>query len=144
MVGVRGRRALRLLRLLAGTGLVLYALGQTHETFRPVPGHTDGRGLFMLLLIPPVAAVGGMLMGDAVVHAVRSIRRQAVYFLYPVFGVLGIVPTVVYMLFYSDPNVSSQLSSYYLWFLSSGVVAVPVAGAVELGRRTLGTTAPGT
>ena len=51
--------------VVGGIGLISVALYRTHSTYGPVRGHIDGRGLFAEFIIPPIAAIGGLLVAHA-------------------------------------------------------------------------------
>ncbi|PSQ14214.1 hypothetical protein BRD02_10085 [Halobacteriales archaeon QS_8_69_73] len=54
--------------------------------------------------------------------------------MYPVFGLLAVLPSVGYILLYSGADVSKELSTYSDWFLTALVPGLLVAGAIILRR----------
>lgn len=126
-------RPLRLLEVLLGISMVGLALQQTYDAFHPVPGGIDGRGLFTVVIIPPLAAFGGLL----IVHAVRKLlpnptRSNASLLAYPVGALLALAPSIGYILWFSGADVSKRLTTYTEWF----IVALLI-GALPVGYTAL-------
>ena len=127
--------ALRIGEVISGIGFIGVALYQTYSTYRPVQGHVDGRGLFAEFIIPPIAAIGGLLVAHAFLRATSVDGRNIVAaVVYPVFGLLAVLPSVGYILLYSGADVSKELSTYSDWFLTALVPGLLVAGAIILRR----------
>ena len=121
--------------VVGGIGLIGVALYRTHSIYGPVQGHIDGRGLFAEFMIPPIAAIGGLLVAHAFLRAVSVDGGDAVsMFVYPMFGILAVLPPVGYILLYSGADVSKKLSTYSDWFIAALVPGLLVAGAIILRR----------
>ena len=116
-----------------GIGFISVALYQTYSAYGPVQGHVDGRGLFAEFIIPPVAAIGGLLIAHAFLRAVSVDGGDTVSMVvYPIFGVLAILPSIGYILLYSGSDVSKELSTYFDWFIVALIPGLLVAGAITL------------
>lgn len=126
----------RLLRggeTLVGILFVGLAFQATYDAYHPVPGHIDGRGLFTVVIIPPLAAIGGLL----IVHAIRQLlpdatQSNASLLAYPVGGILALTPSISYILWFSGSDVSKQLTSYIDWFIVAFLL-----GMLPVGYRAL-------
>ena len=118
-----------------GIGFIGAALYQTYSAYGPVQGQIDGRGLFAEFIIPPIAAIGGLLIAHAFLRAVSVDGGDAVsMIIYPVFGILAVLPSIGYILLYSGAEVSKELSTYSDWFITALVPGLLVAGAIILRR----------
>ena len=53
---------------------------------------------------------------------------------YPMFGILAVLPSIGYILLYSGSGVSKELSTYSDWFITALVPGLLVAGAIVLRR----------
>ena len=121
--------------VVGGIGLIGVALYQTYSAYGPVQGQVDGRGLFAEFIIPPIAAIGGLLIAHAFLRAVSVDGGDAVsMIIYPVFGILAVLPSIGYILLYSGAEVSKELSTYSDWFITALVPGLLVAGAIILRR----------
>ena len=121
--------------VVGGIGLIGVALYQTYSAYGPVQGHVDSRGLFAEFIIPPIAAIGGLLIAHAFLRAASVDGRDAVSMVvYPIFGLLAVLPSVGYILLYSGSDVSKELSTYSDWFITALVPGLLVAGAIILRR----------
>ena len=119
-----------------GIGLIGVALYQTYSAYGPVQGHVDGRGLFAEFIIPPIAAIGGLLVAHAFLRAVSGDSGGVIAtVVYPMFGILAVLPSIGYVLLYSGADVSKELSTYSDWFITALVPGLLVAGAIILRRR---------
>lgn len=120
-----------------GLSLVLYALKMSIDAFRPMPGMPiDGRGLLTSFIVPPVAAIGGVLLGHTVAR-ISSYSNQSLLVRIPLylgFAVLGIIPSLGYVLFFSGWDVSKELSTYRVWFVIALLVGVLAWIVSELRR----------
>ena len=121
--------------VVGGIGLIGVALYQTYSAYGPVQGQVDGRGLFAEFIIPPIAAIGGLLVAHAFLRA-ASVDGGGVVatVVYSVFGILAVLPSIGYILLYSGAEVSKELSTYSDWFITALVPGLLVAGAVILRR----------
>lgn len=118
-----------------GIGLIGVALYQTYSAYGPVQGHVDGRGLFAEFIIPPIAAIGGLLVAHAFLRAVSGDSGGVIAtVVYPMFGILAVLPSIGYVLLYSGADVSKELSTYSDWFITALVPGLLVAGAIILRR----------
>jgi hypothetical protein len=119
--------------VVGGIGFIGVALYQTSSAYGPVQGHVDGRGLFAEFIIPPIAAIGGLLIAHAFLRAVSVDGGDVVSIIvYPIFGILAILPSIGYILLYSGSDVSKELSTYSNWFIVALVPGLLVAGAIIL------------
>lgn len=130
----------RLIFVVIGVTLVLYALKMTIEVYRPMPGpgHIDGRGLFTGFIVPPVAAVGGVLLGHAVAHKITFFKQPLFVrpLLYPTFAVIAIIPSVGYILFFSGEYVPRELSYYLEWFIIPLIIGLIAWAVSELSHQS--------
>ena len=118
-----------------GIGLIGVALYQTYSAYGPVQGHVSGRGLFAEFIIPPIAAIGGLLVAHAFLRAVSGDSGGVIAtVVYPMFGILAVLPSIGYVLLYSGADVSKELSTYSDWFITALVPGLLVAGAIILRR----------
>lgn len=121
--------------VVGGIGLIGVTLYQTYSAYGPVQGQVDGRGLFAEFIIPPIAAIGGLLIAHAFLRAVSVDGGDAVSMIvYPMFGILAVLPSIGYILLYSGSGVSKELSTYSDWFITALVPGLLVAGAIVLRR----------
>ena len=127
--------ALRIGEVTGGIGFIGIALYQTYSAYGPVQGHVSGRGLFAEFIIPPIAAIGGLLIAHAFLRTASVDSRDAVSMvIYPMFGILAVLPSIGYILLYSGADVSKELSTYSDWFITALVPGLLVAGAIILRR----------
>ena len=118
---------------IGGVGFISVALYQTYSAYGPVQGHVDGRGLFAEFIIPPIAAIGGLLIAYAFLRAVSVDDGNVVSIVvYPIFGILATLPSIGYILLYSGSGVSKELSTYSDWFITALIPGLLVAGAITL------------
>ena len=119
--------------VIGGVGFMSVALYQTYSAYGPVQGHVDGRGLFAEFIIPPIAAIGGLLVAHAFLRAVSVGDGDVVSIVvYPISGILAVLPSISYILLYSESGVSKELSTYSDWFIAALVPGLLVAGAIIL------------
>ena len=119
--------------VIGGVGFISVALYQTYSAYGPVQGHIDGQGLFAEFIIPPIAAIGGLLVAYAFLRAVSVDDGDVVSIIvYPISGILAVLPSVSYILLYSGSGVSKELSTYSDWFIVALVPGLLVAGAITL------------
>ena len=119
--------------VIGGIALIGVALYQTYSAYGPVQGHVDGRGLFAEFIIPPIAAIGGLLIAHAFLRTVSVDGGDVVSIIvYPIFGILAMLPSIGYILLYSGSDVSKELSTYSDWFIMALVPGLLVAGAITL------------
>jgi len=119
--------------VIGGIGFISVALYRTYSAYGPVQGHIDGRGLFAEFIIPPIAAIGGLLIAHAFLRAVSVDGGDVVsIFVYPIFGILAMLPSIGYILLYSGSGVSKELSAYSDWFIVALIPGLFVAGAITL------------
>lgn len=102
--------------------------------FKPIPGdHIDGRGMFSLFIIPPIAAFGGCLIAHIVPRYAAGDRPRILrYGACAVFAVLAVVPSVLYILWSGDENISRSLATYDSWFVIVLLVGVVVAAISDI------------
>jgi hypothetical protein len=132
-------RPLRLVEVLLGISMVGLALQQTHDAFHPVPGHIDGRGLFAVVIVPPIAAVGGLLVVHGARQWVQEQTRSAASLLaYPVGALLALAPSICYILWFSGADVSNRLSSYTEWFVLALLIGTLPVGYAALRHLLAG------
>ena len=120
---------------IGSVGFISVALYQTYSAYGPVQGHVDGQGLFAEFIIPPIAAIGGLLIAYAFLRAVSVDDGNVVSIVvYPIFGILATLPSISYILLYSGSGVSKELSTYSDWFITALIPGLLVAGAITLRR----------
>ena len=128
-----GTTPLQIGAVICGIGFISVALYQTYSAYGPVQGHVNGRGLFTEFIIPPIAAIGGLLIAHAFLRAVSVGGGDIVSIIaYPIFGILAMLPSIGYILLYSRSDVSKELSTYSDWFIMALVPGLLVAGAIAL------------
>lgn len=134
MTWVTRRNALTAIELILGIALILFTVKISYNMFRPISGgHIDGRGLLSHVIIPPIAALGGCLIAH-VVPRYAPIERERIirYISCAVFAVLAVIPSVLYILFFSDENISKSLGTYDIWFVIALVVGLAIAGVSDI------------
>lgn len=110
-----------------GIILIGIALQMTQDTYRPVQGHVDGRGLFSVFIIPPLAAIGGILL----VHTLRQswpfARSDVGIILYPLGALAALAPLMAYIRWFSGSGVETQLGAYPHWYVIALIIgSLPV------------------
>lgn len=135
MTQLTRRRFVVGVELFLGVAVLLVALAETHETFRPLGRQPiDGRGLFAMFFIPPLAAFGGVLIAHALSRSVLSEwPRRWQLLVYPCCSVLAVIPSVAYLLVYAE--MSKELTTYLPWFAVALVVSLVPVAYIELDRR---------
>lgn len=110
--------------LLGGVALVAVSVTITASTYHPLPegiGPVDGRGLFAPLLIVPLAAVGGVLVGRVVESNDSSVIETVT--LTALMTAASVTPSVAYMIFLTGPSVISDPAVYTDWYTLGFAVA---------------------
>ncbi len=113
--------------LLLGIALLGFSLYITQANYHPLPpGHTpiDGRGLFAPLIIVPLASLGGILVAKSLM-ALKQLQTRALVrlFLYSISATVAVSLPVAYMLFFTGPDIGSDPSIYYDWYLFSPILS---------------------
>ena len=113
--------------MLIGVALIGFGLLLTKGTYHPLPPgepHVDGRGLFAPLLITPAAALGGIFLAKSLMVFKQLQARSIVrLFVYLMSAVVAVSLPVSYMVFYTGPDMSSKLSTYYDWYMFSPILS---------------------
>lgn len=122
--------------ILLAISFIGFSLHMTHGTYHPLPPgqpHIDGRGLFAPLIITPIASIGGILVAKSVIAINQSPVRTTVRLcLYSLSAIAAVSLPVTYMLFFTGPDMSSTLSSYYDWYMFSPILSALSVLAEEM------------
>lgn len=139
------RKWLHISFVVLGLLFVGFATWMTIGTYHPLPpGHppVDGRGLFAPLIINPMAAIGGVLIAYGVKQRFRYVERRARHLLFvALVVVLSVNIPVLYMVYFTGPDIHSQWTGYVDWYLLGVITAFIVTGLGEgmnvLGKRAV-------
>lgn len=134
MAMVTRRNVITLIELVLGVGLLLLSVRISSNMFKPISGgHVDGRGIFSLFIIPPIAAFGGCLIAHIVPRYAAGDRPRVLrYGACAVFSVLAVVPSVLYIIWFGDENISKSLATYDSWFVIALLVGVVGAAVSDI------------
>ena len=128
--------ALRLASLTLGVALTLWAVRGTYSAYPPHPPEyvIDGGTAFAGAFIPPIAVVGGLLVGFAVVRSsdrLKCTRWRVAVYLFSTF--LATSFPVVYLNVWSYRATDSGLT-HLDWYLPALICCLVVALASEFVR----------